>query len=207
MAADKHLYAKEDRRRLFAGESIDFPFLFLLLLLLAVGLIMLYSASSAQSLYDTGYTASTRYLQKQAFCAVLGLGAMWLFSRIPAGFWYRFAWPLYGISIALLLLVLVAGESVNGAKRWINIAGIQFQPSELAKFAMIVLFARLTRGFGNDARQFRYGVLGFGAALMGILVPLALTRGSTAMTRPETLAWMGAETAAIAAPTFWPTLT
>ena len=181
MAADKRLYAKEDRRRLSPDESVDIPFLFLTLLLLAVGLIMLYSASSAQSLYDTGYTVSTRYLQKQAFCAVLGLGAMWLFSRIPAQVWYRFAWPLYGISIVLLLLVLVAGESVNGAKRWINIAGIQFQPSELAKFSMIVLFARLTRGFGTDARQFRYGVLGFGAALMGILVPLALEKHLSAI--------------------------
>ena len=181
MAADKGLFAKEDRRKLSSGESVDIPFLFLTLLLLAVGLTMLYSASSAQSMYDTGYTVSTRYLQKQAFCAVIGLIAMWLFSRIPVQVWYRFAWPLYGVSIALLLLVLVAGESVNGAKRWINIAGIQFQPSEIAKFTLIVLFARLTRGFGQDARQFRYGVLGFGAALLGILIPLALEKHLSAI--------------------------
>ena len=180
MAAGK-LLAKEDRRKFFSGESVDIPFLFLTVLLLVVGLVMLYSASSAQSMYDTGYTVSTRYLQKQAFCAVIGLGAMWLFSRIPADFWYRFAWPLYGISIALLLLVLVAGESVNGARRWINIAGIQFQPSEIAKFTLIVLFARLTRGFGSDARTFRYGVLGFGVALLGILVPLALEKHLSAI--------------------------
>ena len=181
MALQKRLYAKEDRRKFFSGESVDIPFLFLTVLLLVVGLVMLYSASSAQSMYDTGYTVSTRYLQKQAFCAVIGLGAMWLFSRIPADFWYRFAWPLYGISIALLLLVLVAGESVNGARRWINIAGIQFQPSEIAKFTLIVLFARLTRGFGSDARTFRYGVLGFGVALLGILVPLALEKHLSAI--------------------------
>ena len=172
---------KEDRRWLRPGASVDPAFLFLTLLLLVVGLVILYSASSAQSLYDTGYTVSTRYLQKQAFCAVIGLGAMWLFSRIPADFWYRFAWPLYGISIVLLWVVLVAGESVNGARRWINIAGIQFQPSEVAKFTMIVLFARLTKGFGSDARMFRYGVLGFGAALMGILVPLALEKHLSAI--------------------------
>ncbi len=180
MAVQMDLLAKEDRRGL-PGESVDIPFLILTLLLLAVGLIMLYSASSAQSMYDTHYTSSTRYLQKQAFCAVIGLGAMWLFSRIPAQFWLRCAWPLYGISIVLLLLVLVAGESVNGARRWINIAGIQFQPSEVAKFTMIVLFARLTKGFGPDARKFRYGVLGFGAALLGILVPLALEKHLSAI--------------------------
>lgn len=180
MAAGKTLYAKEDRRKR-RGAGVDIPFLLLLMLLLAVGLTMLYSASSAQSEYDTGYQISTKYLQKQAVCAVIGVIAMAAFSRIPASFWYRFAWPLYGISIALLLLVLVAGESVNGARRWINIAGIQFQPSEIAKFTMILLFARLTRGFGKDARKFRYGVLGFGAALLGILIPLALEKHLSAI--------------------------
>ena len=180
MAAGRTLYAKEDRRKR-RGAGVDIPFLVLLMLLLVVGLTMLYSASSAQSEYDTGYEISTKYLQKQAVCAVIGVIAMAAFSRIPAGVWYRFAWPLYFISIALLLLVLVAGESVNGARRWINIAGIQFQPSEIAKFTMILLFARLTRGFGKDARKFRYGVLGFGAALLGILIPLALEKHLSAI--------------------------
>ena len=179
MAAGK-LYAKEDRR-IRSGETVDIPFLLLTLLLLAVGLVMLYSASSAQSMYDTGYTISTKYLQKQAVCAGIGLVCMWIFSRIPAAFWLKFAWPLYGISIVLLLLVLVAGESVNGARRWINIAGLQFQPSEIAKFTMIVLFAKLTKSFGTDARKFRYGVLGFGGALLGILIPLALEKHLSAI--------------------------
>ncbi|MBQ8238153.1 MAG: putative lipid II flippase FtsW [Oscillospiraceae bacterium] len=180
MAMQRPLYAKEDRRKR-SGATVDIPFLILVLLLLAVGLAMLYSASSAQSMYDTGYQSSTRYLQKQAICAVLGLGCMWLFSRIPAELWFRLAWPLYWISIALLLLVLVVGQSVNGARRWINIAGIQFQPSEVAKFTMILVLARLTRKFGPDAKKFRFGVLGFGAALMGILVPLALEKHLSAI--------------------------
>ena len=181
MAAERFLYAKEDPRSRGAKENVDIPFLILVMLLLAVGLIMLYSASYAQSEYDTGYTVSTRYLQKQAVCAGLGLICMYIFSRIPADFWYRMAWPLYGVSILLLLSVLVVGESVNGARRWINIAGIQFQPSEIAKFTMIVLFARLTKGFGADAKKFRYGVLGFGMALLGILVPLALEKHLSAI--------------------------
>ena len=142
---------------------------------------MLYSASSAQSMYDTHYESSTRYLQKQAICALLGIGCMVLFSRIPAEVWFRLAWPLYGVSIVLLLSVLVAGQSVNGAKRWINIAGIQFQPSEVAKFTMILTFARLTRTYGPNAKKFRFGVLGFGTALMGILVPLALEKHLSAI--------------------------
>ena len=177
------LYAKENRsgREIAGGESVDIPFLVLLLLLLAVGLAMLYSASYAQSEYDTGYEISTRYLQKQGVCAGIGLAAMAVLSRIPADLWRRFAWPLYGIGIVLLLSVLVMGQSVNGARRWINIAGLQFQPSEVAKFTMIVLFARLTRGFGPKARDFRYGVLGFAGALLGILVPLALEKHLSAI--------------------------
>ena len=182
MALQRNLYAKEDRRRILsAGEKVDQLFLVLILLLMAVGLTMLYSASYAQSEYDTSYQISTRYLQKQAVCAALGLIAMYAASRIPAQFWYRMAWPLYGISIALLLSVLLFGESVNGARRWINIAGIQFQPSELAKFTMILLFARLTRQYGRSAKEFRYGVLGFGCALLGILVPLALEKHLSAI--------------------------
>ena len=180
MAAERDLYAKEDRR-LRTVKQVDIPFLLLVLLLLTVGLTMLYSASYAQSRYDTSYVSSTRYLQKQGLCAAIGLVCMWLFSRIPAKLWMRLAWPVYGLSIGLLLLVLVMGQSVNGARRWINIAGIQFQPSEIAKFAVILLFARLTRLFGSRTREFRYGVLGFGLALLGILVPLALEKHLSAI--------------------------
>lgn len=178
---EKRLHAKENRRRATAGDTVDYPFLILVLLLLAVGLTMLYSASSAQSEYDTGYAISTRYLQKQGVCAAVGLLAMYAFSRIPVKLWYRLAWPMYGGGIVLLLLVLVAGQEVNGARRWITIGGIQFQPSEVAKFTMILLFARLTRRFGSEAKKFRFGVLGFGAALLGILVPLALEKHLSAI--------------------------
>ena len=178
---EKRLHAKENRRRHPAGDTVDYPFLILVLLLLAVGLMMLYSASSAQSQYDTGYAISTRYLQKQGVCAIVGLGALYAFSRIPVRLWHRLAWPMYGASIVLLLLVLAAGQEVNGARRWITIAGIQFQPSEVAKFTMIVLFARLTRRFGPEAKKFRFGVLGFGMALLGLLVPLALEKHLSAI--------------------------
>jgi len=182
MAKRLPLYAGEDRSGRRSGRGqVDVPFLVLVLLLLAVGLAMLYSASLAQSMYDSGYRTSFLYFKKQAVCALIGLGAMYVLSRLPVKLWYDSAWLLYGVSIGLLLLVLVAGASVNGAKRWINIAGIQFQPSEIAKFTMILLFARLTRGFGREAKQFRYGVLGFGSALLGILVPLALEKHLSAI--------------------------
>ena len=183
MVIQKLLYAKENRRPkpLRTGEHVDIPFLVILLLLLAVGLTMLYSASSAQSQYDTGYVQTTRYLQKQGLCALIGLCGMIGLSRMPYDIWMHAAWPLYGVSILLLLGVLLFGQSVNGAKRWISIAGLQFQPSEVAKFTMILLFARLTRNFGPAAKKFRYGVLGFAGALLGILIPLALEKHLSAI--------------------------
>lgn len=179
----KTLYAKDNRPAgaLRQGEHMDLPFLILVLMLLTVGLTMLYSASFAQSEYDTGYSSSVRYFQKQAVCAAIGLAAFFFFSRISVQVWFRLAWPIYALSIVLLLSVLVVGEEVNGARRWINVAGLQFQPSEIAKFTLILLFARLTRSFGPDAKKFRFGVLGFGVALLGILVPLALEKHLSAI--------------------------
>lgn len=81
MAAQISVRAKENRR--ISASRVDMPFLGLVLLLLTLGLVMLYSASYAQSEYDTGYEISTRYLQKQAVCAVIGLAAMFLFSGSP----------------------------------------------------------------------------------------------------------------------------
>jgi cell division protein FtsW len=160
---------------------VDVPFFVLVMLLLILGLAVLYSASYAQSQYDTGYVSTTRYLQKQGVCALIGLIAMYFFSRLPGKLWQELAWPIYAGSILLLLAVLVFGQSVNGAKRWINIGGIQFQPSEIAKFSMILLLARLTCHYGEDAASFRHGVLGFGCAMLGLLIPLALEKHLSAI--------------------------
>ena len=181
MAKAGRLSAKENRRLKKTDDSVDHLFLSLVLVLLTVGLVMLYSASSAQSAYDTGYESTFRYLQKQAVCAGIGLVAMYFFSRIPAGVWYRTAWQLYWCGIGLLLAVLAVGQEVNGARRWISIGGVRFQPSEVAKFTMILLMARLTRRFGPAAGTFRFGVMGFGLALLGILVPLALEKHLSAI--------------------------
>ena len=173
-------HTKEDPADL-RENGVDPVFLLLVLTLLGLGLVMLWSASFPQSEYDSGYTESTRYLRKQAVCALLGLGGMAAFSRLDVGLWRKYAWHIYIIAIALLMAVLVVGRSVNGAKRWVTIGGIQFQPSEIAKFAVILVFARLSRAYGPRAEEFRYGVLGFGTALMGILVPLALEKHLSAI--------------------------
>ena len=173
-------YAKEGPGAL-RDNRVDPIFLLLVLTLLAVGLCVLYSASSAQSEFDSRYTESTRYLKKQALCAGIGLAGMAFFSRLDARILKKLSWPVYGLSILLLLLVLVMGQSVNGATRWISIGGIQFQPSEISKFAMILVFARLSEEFGSRSGEFRWGILGYGLVLMGLLLPLALEKHLSAI--------------------------
>jgi cell division protein FtsW len=112
--------------------------------LVAFGLVMVYSATSAPAALGNGDPMG--YLKRQAVYALLGLGLMILAYRTPFRRWRTLAPPLVVASIGLLLAVLVVGQAVNGAKRWIAFGPAAFQPSELAKLAVAVWAAAyLTR--------------------------------------------------------------
>ncbi|HZO62020.1 MAG TPA: putative lipid II flippase FtsW [Gaiellaceae bacterium] len=109
------------------------------LALVAFGMVMVYSATSASATIGGGNPAY--YLKRQAIFGFLGLGflvagRLWSYRRL------RNAAPLLLLgSLFLLLLALVGGENVNGARRWIAVGGATFQPSELAKLAVVVWIA------------------------------------------------------------------
>jgi cell division protein FtsW len=114
------------------------------LALVAFGLVMVYSATSASAALANGDPAY--YLKRQAIYALLGLVLMVAVSRIDYRMLRRLAPPLVVTSFVLLLGVLVVGQSVNGARRWITFGPIVFQPSELAKLALAIWAASyLTR--------------------------------------------------------------
>lgn len=111
-------------------------------LLLALGLVMVLSASSIVSLrlHDSVYTLA----QRQALFAVVGLAAMVVASRVPVRMWRGFAWPTLVIALVLLVAVLLIGVEVSGQKNWIDIVGpFRLQPSEIAKFAIVLWSADL----------------------------------------------------------------
>lgn len=112
------------------------------LLLLALGLIMVLSASSIESfrVFGSAYTL----VQRQALFAVLGVVAMIFASRTSVQFWRGFAWVLFAIAFGLLVAVLIIGVEVAGQRNWIEIFGpFRLQPSEFAKLALVVWGASL----------------------------------------------------------------
>lgn len=121
--------------------AMDLPFLVLVLTLVGFGLVMLGSASSAVALYRRGDAFA--YLRPQLLYAALGIGAMWVASRVDYHIYHKLAWPLLALSMVLLTAVLFMPE-YNGCKRWLVLPGLgTLQPSEIAKFAVVLVFAHI----------------------------------------------------------------
>ena len=140
-------------------NSIDLPFLGLLLLLLATGLIMLLSASFPTAYYEL--SEPTYYFEKQLLFATLGLLAMLTISLLDYRVLKKVARPLLLVSLLLLVLVLVPGigEVRNNARRWISIGRLlTFQPSEIAKLAVILDFSASIAGKKNSMHTWKHGV-------------------------------------------------
>ena len=161
----------EKRTRNLKNKSgkIDITFLSIVLILLTVGLVMLFSASYAYSLeyYDSSY----RFISRQSIFAVVGVVLMLLISRIDYHIWRKFAWVLFAGAILLLVVLLLLPPMVDGmnVKRWFAVGPINFQPSEVAKFAIILLFSSLIAGNYKEMKK-----LGFVAFLFVILLVTAV---------------------------------
>ena len=152
----------------YENTSVDLTFMVLVLLLLVFGLVMMFSASYAQGYYREG--TSFHYITRQLVWAVAGLCAMFIFSRMDYHFWRKLAWPLFPVVTALLILCYFM-PAVNDAHRWIFIGNFQFQPSELAKFSLVLLFSHLLVSNEKKLGQFRYGIFPF-AVILGVYAGL-----------------------------------
>lgn len=106
------------------------------LALVAFGLVMVYSATSAAAAIGDG--EPMYYLKRQAAYALLGLALLVIASRTSYRALRSLAPGLVVVSVALLVGVLAFGETANGARRWISVGGATFQPSEVAKLALVV---------------------------------------------------------------------
>lgn len=152
---------REKRARL---GKMDITFLSFVLILLTTGLVMLFSASYVYSLeyYDNSY----HFISRQAIFGLAGVGIMLVVSRIDYHIWRKFAWVFFGIIILILFILLIIPPMVQNmdVKRWLVIGPINFQPSELAKFAIILLFSSLIAANYKQMKN-----IGFIALLIAIL--------------------------------------
>lgn len=147
------------------------------LLLLSFGLVSLYSASAflaqRQGLPDWYYAI------RQSAGAVLGLAILWGCARIPYRFWQWAAWPLLLFVVALLVVVVLPGTTsiapeVNGARRWLVVGGVTFQPSELAKIAVVVWTAATAVRKADRLRSLSRGLGPFLLVWGVLVVPILL---------------------------------
>lgn len=133
------------------------------MMLSAVGLVLVFSASPAYTSV-TGRDESKdmfHFLSRQVIFMVLGFAVMLALSRIDYHLWSR-RWaytPVVVVSLALLILVLVIGAEINNSRLWIALPIGTLQPSEIAKFALIVFLAVKLAENQNDIRSFRRGFL------------------------------------------------
>ena len=160
--------------------KLDITFLSFVLILLTIGLVMLFSASYAYS-YEN-YGNSYKFIVKQALFAGAGIIAMFVFSRIDYHFWRKLSWLVYIITFALLVFLLIVPPMVKGmaVKRWFAIGSFSFQPSEIAKFAIVVLFSTLISANQKLMNNWKFilglfGILGITCVLVMLEPHLSAT--------------------------------
>ena len=161
---------KQLRKTKLTKTGFDFGFLITVITLLALGLLMVFSASYPSAYYY--YNDGLYFIKRQLLWAALGTAAM-IFT---AGFDYRrykkLAFPILVASFLLLVLVLLVGMEVKGAKRWIGVGGFSFQPSEVAKLALIIYFSASLAQIGEKIKEFKFLVRYW--VVMGLFMGLLL---------------------------------
>ncbi|MFC4599413.1 stage V sporulation protein E [Cohnella hongkongensis] len=127
--------------------------------ILAIGVVMVYSASAVAAFHD--YGDSYYYVKRQLLFAALGIAAMFVTMNVEYTFWRRWAVPALLVCFGLLVIVLVPGLGVvrGGARSWLGIGSLGIQPSEFMKLAMILFIAKLLSERQNQITDFTKGLL------------------------------------------------
>lgn len=155
----------------FVNNQFDFTLCITVLVLLAMGIIMVLSASAPSALSTTGN--SYTYVRKQFVFAIIGIILMFTLSKIDYRFYKKYYWLIYFTSWLILLLVLLpgVGVSANGAVRWVNLGFTQFQPSEFTKIGMIIFYAGYLADHKSEVTDLKKGFI---KPLLFVIPPIAI---------------------------------
>ena len=134
-------------------DYYDYNLLAVVILLTCFGLVMLYSTSAYEAAVD--YQNDMYFFRKQALISAASVVALVGFSQIDYHFYARFAAPLYWVSIVLLFMTKIVGRTINGARRWIYIGPISFQPAEQAKLAIILFLPTVIIKAGGQMKNLK----------------------------------------------------
>lgn len=158
---------------IFITGSIDIPFLGLTIALLTIGLIMLFSASYPYAYYYEDHN-SYYFFERQLLFAAVGIVLMFIISKFNYKLLKLVTVPLLIFTLGCLVLVLFYHTNVGDFKRWIPLfGGITFQPSDLAKFTIILTLASYICDYYKYMKTFKYGIcypLGIIAVFCGLIV-------------------------------------
>lgn len=125
---------------LFIKNGLDVPFFILMLALMVVGLVMLLSSSYIYAFYNSGSGDSLFYFKRQFFFAVVGIALMILYSRVNYKYLRYISNLMLVVALGILAITVLQGGG-DGINRWFGIGSFSFQPSEIAKFALIIFLA------------------------------------------------------------------
>ena len=161
-----------------SNGKIDNIFLGIVIALLVFGLFSFVSASFGILAKNEAKFAGVLF--SQAVGLITGLGLMYMCSRIPYKFWRQYAFYFFAASLILTLLVFIPGlgQEHGGAKRWINITGMSFQPVEFLKISFIFYFAGWLSWVKSKAKEIKYGVLPL-LIILGIVAGILIQQPDT----------------------------
>lgn len=174
---------RRKKRKKVNMKSIDYLLLCALLLLLFIGIVMVYSSSSYYALYQKDVYNSEFYFKKEIIWSIVGVVGMIITMSIDYHKYKKFTPWLVIITLVLLVLVLFIGADINGAVRWIRLGPLSFQPSELAKYVLVLYLALLIDRRKNKIKKFGEGTIFYLciAAVFAVLILLEKNLSITAI--------------------------
>ncbi len=179
-AKKESIFKRLQNARLLRGK-MDFSILLMISVLCAFGLVMVFSASYYYAQHYSGANNdSFYYLKRQILYLAMGYPVMLLVSLIDYRIIEKLRSLFMAISIVLLIAVLLWGRDLNGGKRWLVIAGISIQPSELAKFGLMIFMCSYMSRHRNEMSSFRYGMIPMLIAI-GVIAGLVMLQPNMSM--------------------------